>query len=222
MPGTRCVNTAQARQTLEVCMESLPTRTCPHCGVAKPATRDYFYFPKGKIDSWCSECRREYVKAYNRADPERHRARTRAWVEANREKKRQADKAYAEANPEVRKAAQRRYYARHRESIREKASEWGKRNREKTRLKCRQRYARKKGAEGSHAVTDVLAQLEAQKRRCWWCRCEIHGKRYHVDHRIALANGGSDGPENIVIACPECNVRKNAKMPWEFAEGRLL
>lgn len=203
-------------------MSTLPTRTCPRCKVTKPATKEHFYFPKGKIDSWCSVCRREYVNAYNRADPVRHRARTRAWVAANREKKRQADKAYAIAHPESRRAASRRYYERHPDRAKAARQRWERDNPEKTRLKCRQRYARKKGATGSHTVNDVLAQLEAQQRRCWWCRGKISGDRYHVDHRIALANGGSDAPENIVIACPECNVRKSAKMPWEFAEGRLL
>lgn len=203
-------------------MPSVPTRTCPRCCVTKPATREFFYFPKGKIDSWCSACRRDYVNAYNRANPERHRARTRAWVAANPERKRKADKAYAAARPEVGRASKARYRERNRDETRRRSSEWYKANPEKARLKCRRRYARKKNAEGSHTVADVLAQLEGQQHRCWWCRAKIHGKRYHVDHRIALANGGSDGPENIVIACPECNVRKSALMPWEFAEGRLL
>jgi 5-methylcytosine-specific restriction endonuclease McrA len=33
--------------------------------------------------------------------------------------------------------------------------------------------------------------------------------------------GGSNGPENIVIACPHCNQSKNAKHPMDFC-GRLL
>jgi len=49
----------------------------------------------------------------------------------------------------------------------------------------------------------------------------ILGGDYHVDHRVPIARGGSNGPENLVIACPDCNRRKNAQMPHEFA-GRLL
>ena len=35
---------------------------------------------------------------------------------------------------------------------------------------------------------------------------------------IPLAKGGSNGPENIVIACAPCNLKKNAKLPHEFSD----
>ena len=44
------------------------------------------------------------------------------------------------------------------------------------------------------------------------------GGDYHVDHVIPLILGGSNGPENLVIACPRCNLSKGAKMPHEFSE----
>jgi 5-methylcytosine-specific restriction endonuclease McrA len=40
---------------------------------------------------------------------------------------------------------------------------------------------------------------------------------------VPLSRGGSNGPENIVIACPTCNLAKKDKMPHEWPEGgRLL
>jgi 5-methylcytosine-specific restriction endonuclease McrA len=41
---------------------------------------------------------------------------------------------------------------------------------------------------------------------------------------IPLDRGGSNGPENIVIACPECNHSKHNKLPheWNGSGGRLL
>jgi 5-methylcytosine-specific restriction endonuclease McrA len=40
---------------------------------------------------------------------------------------------------------------------------------------------------------------------------------YHVDHVTPLALEGSDGPENIVLACSHCNQSKGAKHPMDFA-----
>lgn len=44
-----------------------------------------------------------------------------------------------------------------------------------------------------------------------------------VDHVVPLVKGGSNGPDNLVIACSTCNLRKNDKLPHEWPEGgRLL
>lgn len=40
---------------------------------------------------------------------------------------------------------------------------------------------------------------------------------YHVDHVVPISLGGSDGPENLVLTCPNCNHRKHAKHPMDFA-----
>lgn len=45
--------------------------------------------------------------------------------------------------------------------------------------------------------------------------------RYHVDHVHPIAKGGSNGRENIVLACRKCNLSKRDRLPIEFA-GRLL
>lgn len=73
---------------------------------------------------------------------------------------------------------------------------------------------------GTHTAKDVAAQYERQQGKCFYCDQEV-GDRYHVDHVVPLLLGGSNGPENLVIACPECNIRKSAKHPMDFC-GRLL
>lgn len=83
------------------------------------------------------------------------------------------------------------------------------------------RRARKLAAGGKHTVQDVKMQLTRQKGRCYWCGQKL--LKYHVDHVIPLARGGSNGPDNLVIACPTCNLKRGAKLPHEFFEGgRLL
>jgi 5-methylcytosine-specific restriction endonuclease McrA len=58
-------------------------------------------------------------------------------------------------------------------------------------------------------------QLAAQGGCCFYCRAEV-GDDYHLDHVIPVAHGGPHHPDNLVVACPTCNVRKSDLMPWEF------
>ena len=82
------------------------------------------------------------------------------------------------------------------------------------------RRARVNAAEGSFTAADVRGKLLRQNNSCYWCGTVL-GAGFHVDHVIPLSKGGTNGPENIVCACPSCNLSKGAKMPWEFA-GRLF
>jgi 5-methylcytosine-specific restriction endonuclease McrA len=91
---------------------------------------------------------------------------------------------------------------------------------EKARASVLLRLARKHHNGGVHTADDVLLQYKTQRGLCWWCSKRV-GDNYHVDHRVPLAKGGSNGPGNIVISCPKCNFSKNAKLPHEW-NGRLL
>jgi 5-methylcytosine-specific restriction endonuclease McrA len=90
---------------------------------------------------------------------------------------------------------------------------------ERIYARVRNRKLRVRQAPGRHTGADVLRQREAQGDRCWWCACDVAGG-YHVDHLIPLARGGSNGPENIVISCPRCNLSRGAKLPHEFKEAQ--
>ena len=69
-------------------------------------------------------------------------------------------------------------------------------------------------------MADVAAQRTRQKGRCYWCG-EKTGRHYHVDHVVPLIKGGSNGPENLVIACAACNLSKKDRHPMDFA-GRMF
>jgi len=86
------------------------------------------------------------------------------------------------------------------------------------------RRARKKRAGGKYTEQDIKAQYKRQHGKCYWCDCEV-GDKYHVDHVIPLARGGSNDPSNLVIACPACNMNKKTKLPWEWKgnkKGRMF
>lgn len=78
------------------------------------------------------------------------------------------------------------------------------------------RHAKALRNGGSHTKKDIEAQYARQGGTCFYCGAAVGGK-FHVDHVVPISRGGSDGPENLVIACPLCNRRKGAKHPAEFA-----
>lgn len=198
------------------------------------------------------EKRREERKRYREAHPDREAKRRRAWRDKNAEHESErrrkyrlknivrfleAERAYRENNRAKRNAARRVYTATHLEQERERSKAYkqghveevkasGKKYRGAHRLRIRlvehNRRARLKSAEGKYTVEDLDKQFRSQKGRCYYCGKEV-GDAWHPDHVVPISRGGSNFPDNIVISCPQCNMRKNDKLPHEWAEGgRLL
>jgi len=117
----------------------------------------------------------------------------------------------------VRNAARR---SANRSLCRERERAWSAKHPESMRVRRENYRARKRAAFGSHTASDIAAQRTRQHGLCFWCHKKV-GKHYHVDHVTPLSLGGSNGPENLVIACAECNLSKGAKHPMDFA-GMLL
>ena len=66
----------------------------------------------------------------------------------------------------------------------------------------------------------VLYQL--QEGRCFYCQAETPFEKFTVDHRIALARGGSNRRDNKVGACSTCNHAKGSKLEAEFLSSEYL
>lgn len=153
----------------------------------------YLYHYHGCRCVACRAARAEYGREY-RADHVEERAE----YHANR---RPAAVAYRLAHREERAAYNATYEDAH---PGRKLASW-------------HRYkARKTGNGGTHAAADVRAQYKRQKGRCFYCDEKV-GKKYHVDHVTPLVKKGSNGPENLVISCPTCNLSKGAQHPMDFA-----
>jgi 5-methylcytosine-specific restriction endonuclease McrA len=78
----------------------------------------------------------------------------------------------------------------------------------------RKRRAIKLSAPGSHTADDVAALFKQQEATCL-CGADLN-LGYHIDHIMPLARGGSDGPENLQLLCPPCNVSKGPKTMLEW------
>jgi 5-methylcytosine-specific restriction endonuclease McrA len=157
----------------------------------------------------------EKQRQYAASHKEQSAAYYRAYRASHREELAERDRRYAAEHREAIVAKQAEYYARHADEKRTAANEWRQAHPDLRAEYQRNRRAKKRGANGTHTAQDVTAQLTRQHGKCYWCNTTTR-KNYHVDHVIPLAAGGSNHPENIVIACPTCNLTKGAKMPYEF------
>jgi 5-methylcytosine-specific restriction endonuclease McrA len=86
------------------------------------------------------------------------------------------------------------------------------------------RRARKIAAGGRYTADQVADLLKKQSSKCANCGCELTGRNMARDHRVPLANGGSNDISNIELLCRPCNSRKHAKDPiaWARENGRLI
>ncbi|NMZ77494.1 hypothetical protein HBO32_30830 [Pseudomonas nitroreducens] len=186
---------------------------------AKKKRREYYSENKSAFARRAKKFRethQDYLKASKKAyyemikqDPE-WQSRQKALRDLNKDSKRKYDKEYrAKADPKA---------------LLERANRWRKENPEKRSAIIKAYSARRRSNCRDGDPTAAIAAWESSARKvCYWCSKPC-GDNYHVDHYQPLARGGKHVISNLVIACPNCNHRKNAKDPYEFAAsmGRLF
>lgn len=171
-------------------------KQCSKCLTAYPATREYWHPGRGifGLHTYCKLCE-------NARRRRRHRE-----------------------NPEKRKEAKRNYHHRHPERVYAAVARWRKNNPEKAALGFvatnHRRRARLREAAGTFTPADLRELRKLQHGRCGYCGILMTGKGLHqetVDHVIPLSRGGSNAPDNLVLACRSCNARKGRMTGHEFA-----
>lgn len=168
-----------------------------------------------------------YQCAYIIDNAEKIAARHHAYYMDNRDSLLAQAREYQADNAEAISAKSRAYYIKNASSITAKQREYNKANPDKRAAHNRNRRAMKIAAEGTHNSADVKAIFEMQRGLCANCNAKLFksgAKKYHVDHITPLSKGGSNWPSNLQCLCPTCNLRKNAKDPFDWAKenGKLL
>ncbi|QJE03032.1 hypothetical protein HH212_26100 [Massilia forsythiae] len=134
------------------------------------------------------------------------------------------DANYAIVNRSKIRERKRGYQDRTSEQRLATAKAWVARNKEKVRATKKAYKARRRQRElGGDPTAMICAWQQTARKVCYWCGIKCP-KLYHVDHYAPLAKGGKHEVRNLVIACRKCNLKKNARDPYEFAAtmGRLF
>lgn len=179
---------------------------------------------------------------------EKARLRAAAWYANNKERAAATAKKFRQENPELVRERKRAEYLRNREKAIKRSAEYMQNNREQRReydrqyrlknakrlealkvvwradnadllravkhsYKARRRAVEKTG-DSSRQVRAWLARVP---KTCIWCGIKC-ADDFHIDHFMPLALGGAHAVANLAIACPTCNVRKNAMHPETFCK----
>lgn len=175
-------------------------KNCSACGVEKSEQefgRDKA--TKSGLKSRCKPCEKAYQSAYYSKNRDIAIARSKKWRAENvtpsdnpHGKKYWTDEERAEAN-------------------REKSRRWRLNNLESARLAGRNKEARR------HATKKTFVESDPRLKFAWQVVSGFYGEmcmkcssseNLHLDHIVALANGGPHSFDNFQILCISCNSSK--------------
>lgn len=163
----------------------------------------------------CRACRKAVNAKYRAANLEKVRAANAKYEVDNRDKRNAAIRASQKNR--VRKAAWR---ASNRETAKRLIADWHKRNPDAWRIASQNRRARIRAIGGGLSKGLLAKLMTLQKGKCACCRCDLRKAQAHMDHVVALVNGGAHDDANIQLLCQSCNNTKHVKDPIDFMQSR--
>lgn len=213
----------------------MSVKTCSRCDSYGPFNKDRSR--KDGLSSYCRECTKksqadfrannpEKMRMYDRKSYVAHReeriAKKRAWQKDNRDKVIVWKRAWEARNPGKMRAIRQKKMSKDQERAREiyrtdhskrievleRNREWRKRNPECTRMIGQRKRSRARCARGFASSYQLRQRIALFGGMCAYCATR---KYEHLDHVIAISNGGTNWPSNIRPACSTCNLRKGTK-----------
>jgi 5-methylcytosine-specific restriction endonuclease McrA len=191
-------------------------KTCRSCLQEKDGEAFHSY-PRNRdgLQSYCKACQTEKRKAKYHANPTPHREEA-----IKRYKQRLAS---GSIDTQAKSLYDKNYRATNVARLAEVKAAWREANADLIRI-IRTSYKAKRRAieKAGDPTAKIRTWLASQPRICAWCRADC-SSRFHLDHIHPLSRGGRHVVDNLCVACPTCNVRKNAKTvdAWRQEIGML-
>lgn len=156
----------------------------------------------------CSQCNTERIVSYR---------------QQNKEKLAAYGLEYKQKNKQSIRSKKKIAYQKNKQKRRDDAKAYRENNKAKRKATQAASNNKRRMAKGHFTKEDVASIGSLQKWKCTNCLIDI-AANYHVDHIMPLSKGGTNWPSNIQLLCSDCNHRKHAKDPidWARENGRLL
>lgn len=139
------------------------------------------------------------------------------WRAQNREKIRAREAEYRNKNKKKLQENKTRWYIRNMDRMKAIASEWAASRPDVIKAYAHNRRARAGSGKLSKDISSRLFKL--QRGLCACCKQPL-GNKYHLDHIMPLALGGTNTDDNVQLLRGQCNLRKRAKHPIDFMQER--
>lgn len=163
----------------------------------------------------CRQCNILACKIAYDANKEKYKLSSKLWASENREKSRAIKSRWSKSNPEKQMKAVASWNERNKDRCSENKKKWNKQNKDHKRILTTNR--RRKMAGGTISKERIASLLVKQNGRCPCCKTGL--EKFHVDHIMPIALGGTNTDDNIQLLCPSCNLKKNAKHPVDFMQS---
>lgn len=189
---------------------------CPTCGIRKPLSE--YYKNRARPSGYathCKVCASQRAKEDRRKNPVVHSERAKRYYEAHKSEILEKQKADVEG----RRRRYRNHYIKHSERHNSRMQQHYRENKPLYKARAQVRRSIEKNAPGAHSKADIRKLYNEYHGRCAYCGITLHDD-YHVDHILPLSRGGSNWPDNLCVACPDCNLSKRDKTVQEWKETR--
>lgn len=182
----------------------------------------------------CKECTKRLSRAWGASHTEQVKKTKTIYRAINQDMLRAKDAAYRASNTEKFKKRDANYYTKNAQRILASKAEYYEKNREAEVAKKQTYYQAnpekfviwvgnrraKKLAVGGRLSQGLAVRLfKLQKGKCPCCKQAL-GDKYHLDHIIPIALGGTNTDDNIQLLRSTCNHQKWAKHPIDFMQSR--
>lgn len=193
-------------------------KTCTKCNISQPLSN----FTKKAatsdgINYQCKTCTKEYRAFYNQQNKEALLKKSKEYKKNHPEKIKQQTKKYYEQNKDKLKVKNDKYNAVNKDKKANYNKIYYTSEKGKVAL-ANSRHRRRTITQSSDISTSQLLTVKKYALNCYWCGISLQTIIPHIDHYYPLSKNGQHVINNIVLACPTCNLSKNDKNPADFGK----